>query len=62
MKSSNSDILQKLHFKLEAAVRPNHSFEPTPHGLARHQPRAGFAHFALVWRRTKPLVAAQFER
>ena len=26
---------------------PNHSFEPTPNGLARRQPRAGFAHFAL---------------
>lgn len=40
----------------------NPSFEPTPNGLARHQPRAGFAHFALGWQHAKPLVSAQFER
>ena len=43
-------------------MRSNHSFEPTPNGLARHQPRAGFAHFALGWRRANPSVSAQFER
>jgi hypothetical protein len=43
-------------------VTSNPAFEPTPNGLARHQPRAGYAHFALGWRHAKPLGSAQCER